>query len=579
MVDLDMKRLSLIPVCTVMLLLLLVFVPPVTNVSGDTPPVEYGGTSPPISYNQGWSLGLGYLHAGVVIQWHWNATDNLSFQLAYTRVADLQTVVIHGLLTDDGIVVNDTGWYDLNWFNFGLADVTVSYLVDIYTPMIWTNTIVDGLYLGSRTLAINGLTEGFATGVLLGTDALQLHKANMAGSNWEGTVALAEGRNTIIIQSYYWLRPFGAENITLTKTINITVDSVPSPLGVPGHLPPVVYRGTSSTLNPNHAWSLDMGYLHAGVVIQWHWNATDNLRFRVAYTRVTDLRTFVIPSPLIEGGIVVNVTGWYNLNWFNYGLANDTVNYLVDVYTPMIGTTTIVDGLYSNSRTLVVNGVTEGFATGVLVGTDALHLHKANLTGRNWEGTVALVEGRNAIIMQSYYWLRPFGAENITLTKGLNVTLDTVLPAVSIVSPSNGTSIRGRAVPIYWNCSDAVGLMKVDLRVDNGSWTTVDWGDTLGLGYTPIGLPSGEHTIDIRGTDRAGNQVTSSTTVRTNSNDWSLGGPMYGLPTIGIILAAIVLSLVAYFAYARPPKEDVPPPAPVEPLKDSKEPPQVPPQQ
>jgi len=206
------------------------------------------------------------------------------------------------------------------------------------------------------------------------------------------------------------------------------------------------------------------------------------------------------------------------------------------------------------------------------VGTDPLHLQKADMTGMNWTRTVALAEGRNTIFIQSYYWLRPFGAVNFTLTRTVNVTVDTVLPAVSIVSPSNGTSIRGRSVQVYWNCSDAVGLMKVDLRVDNGSWVTVSWGNTLGVGYTPIGLSTGKHVIEVRGTDRAGNQVIASTTVRTNSNDWSLGGPMYGLPTLGIILAAIVLSIVAYFAYARPGREAQPPPAPVEPAADPKDP-------
>jgi hypothetical protein len=194
------------------------------------------------------------------------------------------------------------------------------------------------------------------------------------------------------------------------------------------------------------------------------------------------------------------------------------------------------------------------------------------MTGSNWSGVVALAEGRNTIIIQSYYWLRPSGAVNSTLTKTVNVTLDTVLPTVSIVFPSNGTSIRGRGVQVYWNSSDDVGLRKVDMRIDNGSWVTVHWGDMLGLGYTPIGLSTGEHVIEVRGTDRAGNQVTASTTVRTNSNDWSLGGPMYGLPIIGIILGAIVLSLVAYFAYAKPRSDAQPPPAPVEPVADPKDP-------
>ena len=356
---------------------------------------------------------------------------------------------------------------------------------------------------------------------------------------------------------------------------------VPSFTSVSANIPPTEYRGTSPPIETWQTWSFapGSGYVLAGTVIQWHWNASGNLTFRVFYTKALDLQTVQIDGRQMEDGIVANESGWYELNWFNYGADNVTVEYLVDVYTPVLGIKSIVDEEYLNSKNPVIQGVTEGFATGVLVGTDATHLQKADMTGSNWSGAVALAEGRNTIIIQSYYWLRPFGAENFTLTKTVNVTVDTVPPAVSIVSPSNGTSIRGRAVQVYWNSSDAVGLLKVDMRVDNGSWVTVHWGNTLGLGYTPIGLSTGEHVIEVRGTDRAGNQVITSTTVRTNSDDWSLGGPMYGLPTIGIILAAIVLSLVAYFSYARPRPDAQPPPAPVEPAADSKMPPQMPPQQ
>ena len=348
---------------------------------------------------------------------------------------------------------------------------------------------------------------------------------------------------------------------------------VPSFTSVSGYIPPTELRGTSPPIEPYQLWGLSLadGWIDAGDIIQWNWTASGNLTFRVVYTTPPDLHTVEITGRQMDDGMVANETGWYGLTWFNYGTDNVTVNYVADVYTPVLGIKSIVDEDYLNSRTPVIQGVTEGFATGVVMGTDATHLQKAVMTGSSWSGVVALAEGRNTIIIQSYYWLRPFGAVNFTLTKTVNVTVDTMPPAVSIVSPSNGTSIRGKAVQVYWNCSDTVGLLKVDMRVDNDSWVTVSWGNTLGLGYTPIGLPTGEHVIQVRGTDRAGNQVVASTTVRTNSNDWSLGGPMYGLPSIGIILAAIVLSLVAYFSYARPRPDPQPPPAPVEPAADPKD--------
>jgi len=346
---------------------------------------------------------------------------------------------------------------------------------------------------------------------------------------------------------------------------------LPSFASVSGITPPTEYIGTSPPINYAHAWSLGLGALAPGTVIQWNWSATDSLSFQLVYTSAVDFQTVGIPGLLMVDGIVANVNGWYELNWFNNVPHNVTVNYLVDVYTPVLEIKSIVDESYLNTRNPVVHGVTEGRATGVLVGTDPFHLQKADMSGMNWTRTVALAEGRNTIFVQSYYWLRPFGAVNFTLTRTVNVTVDTVPPAVSIVSPSSGTSIRGRAVQVYWNCSDAVGLLKVDLRIDNGSWVTVSWGDTLGLGYTPIGLPTGNHVIEVRGTDRAGNQVIAFTTIHTNSNDWSLGGPMYGLPSIGIILAAIVLSLVTYFAYARPRPDTQPQPAPAEHVTDSKD--------
>lgn len=327
---------------------------------------------------------------------------------------------------------------------------------------------------------------------------------------------------------------------------------VPSFTSVSGYTPPTEYRGTSPPIRAGQVWILDLHYVHAGDVIKWHWNSTLSLTFTLAYTPVADLQTVHVSGLLMDDGIVANTTGWYNLVWMNYWPLNVTAQYVVDLFTPVLGVDSHLDGSYVNSRTLVVRGVTEGFATGVLVGTDAQHLQKTALTGWNWAVTTALAEGRNTIIIQSYYWLRPLGAENFTITRTVNVTVDTVPPSVSIVSPLNGTSIRGRAVQVYWNCSDAVGIQKVDMRVDNGSWVTVSWGNTLGLGFTPIGLPTGEHVIEVRGTDRAGNQVEAFTTVDTNSNDWSLGGPMYGLPLIGVIVAAVALALVALFAYSRP---------------------------
>lgn len=331
-----------------------------------------------------------------------------------------------------------------------------------------------------------------------------------------------------------------------------------APVGhVSGYTPPTEFRGTSPPIGPGQVFSVGVGsgWSGNGDVIQWNWNATGNTTFHAVYTRASDLQTVSISGLQMVDGILANVTGWYGLTWFNNEAHNVTVSYDIETFTPVLETTSPKEGSYLNSRSILVRGVTEGFATGVLVGTDPLHLQKASLHGGNWTEALTLAEGPNTVFIQSYYWIRPLGERNFTITRMLNVTVDTVPPTASIVSPVNGTSIRGREVQVYWNCSDAVGLERVDLKVDNGSWTTVSWGNMLGLGYTTLGLPTGEHTIEVRGVDRAGNGAIASVTVRTNSNDWSLGGPMYGLPVIGIIGAALIIVLVAYWSYRRPPQE------------------------
>ncbi len=331
---------------------------------------------------------------------------------------------------------------------------------------------------------------------------------------------------------------------------------------VSGFTPPTQFRGTSAPIAPGASWVLDLGYNHAGMVAQWRWNSTGDVTFDLVYTRASDFKTIPVRGLQKDDGHVSNVTGWYALRWINNATTDITVSYVVDIFTPVLSVTSFPEGAYLNSRTVTVSGVTEGFATGVVVGIDPAHLENATVNGKNWSATLTLPEGRSTIFSTSYYWLRPMGACNLTLNRTTNVTVDTIPPWISITSPTNGMSIRGRTVQLYWSCSDTVGVGRVDLKVDNGSWITVSWGSTLGLAYTTLGLPTGTHTIELRGVDRAGNTALASVTVTTDANDWSFGGPMCGLPTVAAIGAPLVLGLVALWSYTRPAEEPGPPQTP-----------------
>lgn len=328
-----------------------------------------------------------------------------------------------------------------------------------------------------------------------------------------------------------------------------------------GRTPPTEYTGTSSSFGPGTHWDLYIGYVFSGDVLMWHWNSSGNVSFSMVYTAATTSQTFEVRGFQSNDGLFVNTTGFYDMKWYNNDTGNVTVDYVVDWFTPLLAPTSPTDGGYVKSGNVTFQGVTEGFATGVLIGPDAAHLEKAAVSGRSWSSTMGLQEGRNTVVVESYYWFRPLGATNFTVTRTINVTVDSVPPLVSIVSPANGSSIRGYAVQVYWNCSDAVGLSRVDMKVDNGSWVTVSRGNLLGLGSTSLGLSTGKHTIDVRGVDLAGNEATASVTVHTDSSNWSLGGPMYGLPSIGIMVTALVLILVAYWSYRKPPQAETATPA------------------
>jgi hypothetical protein len=139
---------------------------------------------------------------------------------------------------------------------------------------------------------------------------------------------------------------------------------------------------------------------------------------------------------------------------------------------------------------------------------------------------------------------------------------DRTPPTVSITGPASGSHIRGDQPNITWHCYDNIGLSLVEVNIDSAGWFA--WP----MNYLPdLHLSSGEHTIQVRATDKAGNQASSSVTFTTDNRALSFGGPYYGLPMAAIIVGVILVGLFAAYtiemrrrARAAPPPR--PPPAP-----------------
>jgi len=258
------------------------------------------------------------------------------------------------------------------------------------------------------------------------------------------------------------------------------------------------YEGSSPSFAVDTWWSLYVDHCDPGDIIWWYWESDDSLGFRLLNT------PDMIPIYGFSSwdGYVVQDPGWYNLGWYNNNLFfSATVFYSVEVFRPSLTITTPSDGSYSKSFGVDVQGKYDGYADGVLVGLDALHLYKATTVGTDWgfDG-LGLNEGLNTVLVRSYYWLDPYGTENYTIDRTVQVTVDITIPELVIVKPRISDYVAG-TVDMSWRCSDNTGIAKREVKVDVADWVAVTT-DT----YTTQ-VEDGAHTIKVQVTDLAGNSI------------------------------------------------------------------------
>ncbi|UCE80844.1 MAG: hypothetical protein JSV94_06825, partial [Methanobacteriota archaeon] len=122
-------------------------------------------------------------------------------------------------------------------------------------------------------------------------------------------------------------------------------------------------------------------------------------------------------------------------------------------------------------------------------------------------------------------------------TESLSFTLDTTAPSLLILTPFDGAAIRGNEVEISWESSDNTLVESTEINVDGNGWTALTPSEADGT--LTLELGHGEHTVQLRVTDLAGNVNVSSVAFEVNSGVLSFGGPYYGLPLVGLIAAIV----------------------------------------
>jgi hypothetical protein len=144
------------------------------------------------------------------------------------------------------------------------------------------------------------------------------------------------------------------------------------------------------------------------------------------------------------------------------------------------------------------------------------------------------------------------------------IKLDETPPNVSITSPLNGSQIKTSTVTVTWAGSDETsGISQYEIELDADLWTSTGANTT----YTFTGLSDGNHTIDIRALDVAGNDKTLSANFAINTSSTTQPTPsptlqptpsptpagstvqpdwIYVVIAVTLVAAAIAVALVTY---------------------------------
>ena len=171
-------------------------------------------------------------------------------------------------------------------------------------------------------------------------------------------------------------------------------------------------------------------------------------------------------------------------------------------------------------------------------------------------------------------------------TYWVNVAPDNQEPTCEILTPESGTEVSGTC-KIEGSSSDSDGtVQRIEMRIDDGSWETVEGTDSWSYNWDTTSVSNGEHTIHIRSYDGEDYSEASSIPVTVNNPDnpllswgWTPLPLLIALIAIVIIVAALMLRRrrkIREYAQQGPQleePEELPPPMPDMPEEELPPPP------
>ncbi len=260
------------------------------------------------------------------------------------------------------------------------------------------------------------------------------------------------------------------------------------------------------------------------------WTASDpdsaDLRYTVAYSSDGGEMWVPIASNVTDSNCVWNTSGIDpGGNYLVKVMALDGFNMGEDVSN---STVAVVDSV---PPTTIVNlsgtaGTDQWYVSSVGVNFSARDNHIVNRTEcRINEGPWAVWTGPFSITVEGVhrvYYRSVDESGNCEQEQSVDLKIDWTAPSVSISSPGSDSEVGTEDVDVSWIGLDAVsGVQTYYVRADNGDWISAGTDSR----HTFIGMGNGEHTVEIRAVDCAGNENRTSVlfTVDVSSAiDWIL---------------------------------------------------------
>jgi parallel beta-helix repeat protein len=357
------------------------------------------------------------------------------------------------------------------------SQVITVLLGDLTPPLVNITTPLDNAVFNYVNITIKGTASDPESGiksVAVSTDDGASWKPALGTTNWNITLFFGEGTYKIIAKA---CNP--ANGCTTASVSNIYVDKTP---------PIILWTSpaNNSLLNKKN------------VVVSGTTEANAQVTVNTVQTNATGAGAFSVDVPLTEGPNTLTVTASdraHNSRSSARYVTVDTIAPFINIDGPLNKTVTVMQ--------IEITGTTEVGAK-VSVNSGAVNVNPS--TGI-FSYPVLLTEGPN---MYKFDAVDKAGNTNsITVT----ITLDTKAPALTVVYPADGTTLKNKTVKAQALTEpNPEGTLKGFI---NGQQVTVDANGAFG---GDVSLVEGNNVITFRVEDAAGNNASKTVRVSLDSS-------------------------------------------------------------